>query len=287
MAVPRLDSRSSRRWPRLLGIALALAVAVGTVVLTRYRNTTTPVTVAEAVEDFRADPGAPPPTTPSTDPVATPERSTTAVEAPSPRPVLPTAGVYVYTTSGRERIDALGGAGHDYPATTTLTVRDGGCGAIVRWQPLEERHEEWEMCDQGDVAVIVAYTSLHRFFGTDDRQVFVCDAPIELQTAVHLPSPAPVTCRSDTLVERVVTVPIPPAPIVVDGKEVPSRGVSFAIELSGSAEGRTSGEMWFAESTGALVAWSETVETVSGSAIGDVRYTERFSLTLDSLEPTR
>ena len=82
------------------GVALALVVLlVGVVVFLRARDSTTVVSVDEAVGSFRD--------------VADADAS----ESHRPEP-----GVYLYETVGDEHIDALGGATHTYPAQTTMSV---------------------------------------------------------------------------------------------------------------------------------------------------------------------
>ncbi len=38
-----------------------------------------------------------------------------------------------------EEVDALVGSRHAYPSESTITVRPGGCGVLMRWDVLEER----------------------------------------------------------------------------------------------------------------------------------------------------
>jgi len=128
-----------------------------------------PVTVDAAVKRFRAGaaPSGPPTngcgecsddgwvtnTTEAPHAVAAAAaRSATAARRPAPVASAATPatkksiedGVYVYDTKGFEQTNALGGARHDYPAESTITVQHGGCGWTTRWQPLQERWEQWQ-----------------------------------------------------------------------------------------------------------------------------------------------
>jgi len=79
---------------------------------------------------------------------------------------------YVYDTTGFESVDAFGGARHDYPARTTISVRAAADGCkVFRWRPFAERFWEWETCG----ARLVRFAELHRFFGRDDKRDWRCD----------------------------------------------------------------------------------------------------------------
>lgn len=245
-------------------------VGAAVVVALRFRDTETPVSVAEAVERFESD------ADPTPAPTQQPEQG--GVD------MLPSPGVYVYSTVGGEEVDALGGTRHDYPSETALTVRAGGCGVVLTWQPLEERFEEWEVCLANGSLTIQSYTTFHRFFGTDDRQDFVCDPAIVLVPPPGQQDLGPATCQTDrNLVETVLADALAPKLIAVGTDEVEAVGVAFEIAVDGSAVGTTTAEMWISTETGALVGWSEVVESVSSSPIGEVTYSERFEMQLTSL----
>ena len=79
---------------------------------------------------------------------------------------------YVYDTTGFESVDAFGGARHEYPARTTISVRTAADGCkVFRWRPFAERFWEWETCG----ARLVRFAELHRFFGRNDKRDWQCD----------------------------------------------------------------------------------------------------------------
>jgi hypothetical protein len=135
-------------WRRLaLGGAVVAVLGAGIwVVIDRTR--THPVTVADAVEDFRAE-----------------ETSETAA------PALPSPGVYVYATTGGEQLD-LPGTRHDYPAETTVIVTHDECGWRERWSPFEERWDDRVVCPGGEPSHYVVH---HEFLGQADERQFVCE----------------------------------------------------------------------------------------------------------------
>ena len=71
-----------------------------------------------------------------------PRDATTPAPAAAGRP-----GVFVYDTTGFESVDAFGGARHEYPARTTISMRttEDGCTAF-RWRPFRDRFWEWVTC---------------------------------------------------------------------------------------------------------------------------------------------
>ncbi len=137
-----------RRWRRLLvgTIVGAVVVAGGLVAAVAagllLHDTSTPSSVAEAVRLFR-------------------------IAVPHPAGV---EGVYLYRTSGEESVDALRGAHHTYPATTTITVARTACGLRLTWRALETRSDAWTICG-GRIQQI---DEVHTFFGSRDETIYVC-----------------------------------------------------------------------------------------------------------------
>lgn len=279
-----------RRQLWILGAALASVAAVAVAVALRFRDTETPVSVAAVVEDFEA--AASTTTRPSvtlSPSTASPASTTTSVVEESAVTGLMTLGqpgVYVYVTTGGEETGALSGASHTYPAETTIAVQAGGCGLILRWRPLEERYEEWETCLQDGALVIPRYTTFHEFFGTTDRQDFDCEPAIVLVPLAgdgHGDS----TCVAGGLTEIVSTRTLSSKSITVGSQEITAVGVVLEAVLQGDGTGTTRAEMWISEDDGTILSWSEVVDSIAGSVIGDVSYAESFEIQLTSLEPER
>jgi hypothetical protein len=134
-------------WRRLaLGGAIVAVLGAGVFVVIE-RTRTHPVSVADAIEAFRAE----------------------DVAAAS-EPQLPSPGVYVYATTGGEEL-SLPGTRHDYPAETTIIVTHDECGWRERWSPLEERWDDRVLCPGGEPS---HYTVHHEFLGQVDERSFVC-----------------------------------------------------------------------------------------------------------------
>ena len=278
--------KPARRWPWLIVGIVAAGLGVLVTLRLLYRDSATPIPISQAVEEFRED------ATPDAD-----DPASTSVPPAEPEPTVdsndlartaPEAGVYVYDTTGHEEIDALNGARHDYPATTTITVRSGDCGVIHRWDALEERFEEWETCWTDEGLSMPWYTAFHRFFGNDDRQDFVC----EVEPLLIATDPTPGTsrtgvCRSADLVENVTITFAGPEMVMVAGTAVDTARLELSIEIDGNSTGAFESTMWLARDTGLVIRWSESGGSTTGSLIGDVHYDEDFSLSLTSLLPRR
>lgn len=248
-------------------MVVALAVGAGAVYLFRYKtdDTVTPVDVDAAVADFN-DEGA-------------------AASLPAGIDVLPEPGVYRYATSGRDGVDALGGAEHVYPAETTITVTAASCGVAQRWVAAEERSDEVVTCASDGGVDTVAFTSFHQFFGADDRESYLC---------VGEPRPigAPVgttwttTCARDGETAVWQGEVLEPGELDVGGVAVAVEHVVVTID-NGDPNDHQRTETWYRAGTDLVVRRIADNATVEGSPIGDVHYTERYQLELVDLTPAR
>ena len=88
----------------------------------------------------------------------------------------PMPGVYVYDTVGDERIDALGGTTHTYPAQTTMTVTNTDCGYRVRWDVFQERFDELDLCITPEGESVDTTRQYREFFGIANDRTYQCDA---------------------------------------------------------------------------------------------------------------
>lgn len=305
------------------GRAAAVSVAAGAVLVLvggiavlslRGADTTTPYDESAALEGFRAGTAAPvgpspvPTGTPASAATAGPTASPTGTTSPSPAPAPRTApgsaaaapgrtapaereepeGVYRYATEGHEEVDALGGARHDYPASSTITYARKGCGTEERWQPLEERVGVTQTCPGAEGAEVRSTFQQREFFGQSQSQTYTCSPG-----ALVVPDdPRPgrtwaATCRSDdselALSGRVVAL----EELVVGGTRVPVVHVTLRGTLTGSTRGASHRELWIARSGGLLVQAEADTDTAADTAGGTVRYRETYRLRLTSLTPSR
>lgn len=194
-------------------------------------------------------------------------------------------GVYVYATTGFERISALGGRKHVYPARSTITVTSGGCGMNLRWDGLQHRDNVYDVCDDGHR--LAGWTEAHRFVGRDDVTDWRCQATAWLPAETRAGSASPFRCKSsDTTQAGTVTV-VGEETLRVATAAVDVIHLRIATQESGGARGPTVEERWLERETGLPVRVTYSVATLNPSPIGDVRFDERYTLELTSLQPRR
>lgn len=165
-------------------------------------------------------------------------------------------GALVYETSGFEEVDVLGGARHDYPRRTTIVVRRAGCGLVLRWQPLVERLQEWELCEGRRLSRI---TELHAFFGNDDRRTYRCDPGSRFDGGYR--------CSTGETTETATVV-----------SSTDDR-VRLRTTIAGGTTGSGTRELWLRED-GVPVRMRVTNENATPSPVGDVHYREQYELRL-------
>jgi hypothetical protein len=242
--------------------------------LDRYRSATTSATGA----------GSPAP--------AGPTRSTVpaAVAPPTSRPApmpLAVPGVYRYRTVGAESIDALGGARHEYPAETTITVTSHGCGVRLSWDPLEERRDEWQLCaTPEDVELQPNGLQKHQFFGQDETEEIRCDRAIAVVPATERASEAPLR-RSCTLGDDgwlPIWQWVGDGEVELGGESIAVTHVRMTVEDDDEYWEHTTIDWQLAPSG---LPFEVTVETSSRSPspIGGVVYNETYHLELISTTP--
>jgi hypothetical protein len=196
-------------------------------------------------------------------PVARPASSAPAGAAP--REVVP--GVYRYATEGFEEVDALGGARHDYPATSTVTYSRSGCGTEVRGT--FQRRE---------------------FFGQSQSQTYAGDfGVLVLPRAPRAGQTWTATCTSEDSTARFAVRVVALEDLEVCGTAVPAVRVRLDAELSGSTRGMSDRELWLARADGLLLQATGTTDTDADTdadtAGGKLRYRESYRLACSRSRP--
>lgn len=262
------------------GLVLAVALGGGALYLFRYKtdHKVTPVGVEDAVADFTAR---------VSDPVfGDPETSHAGVgTAAASGSVLPEPGVYSYTTSGRDGVDALGGAEHVYPELTTMTVTPASCGVSQSWVAAVERSDETLTCAVDGGVETVAFTAFHRFFGADDREGYLCAGdprPIGAEPGTTWTT----TCARDGETAVWSGEILEPAELSIAGESVDVDHVVVTID-NGDPNDSQRTESWYRAGTDLVVRRVVDNATVEGSPIGDVHYTEHYEIELTGLTPSR
>jgi hypothetical protein len=247
-----------------VGALVALSIAGVTGWLVASRDDTAPVGVEEALDTFRDRGG------------------TAAGRGESPVP----EGVYVYTTRGFEKTDALAGVRHRYPRRSTVTVAAAPCGVRLTWRVLEGRSTEWTYCVTGDGWDLREQDERHTFFGRTERTTYVCNQTPLRRTTVEATS-WNGSCSTGSTHEDVRVTTRGRESHVVQGRRVDAEHVSKESVFRGDIRGTARHDLWFDAASGVPIRIVMVSRTTTASPIGDVGYEEDVSLTLRSLEPRR
>ena len=251
-----------------------------------------PVDVQQIAANFRTTTSvARPPTTPAT--TSSAAGSTTSGAPTTTEPAAP-IGVFVYNTTGQEGVDALGGTEHDYPAATTITMSDLGNGCwSIRWDALEQRWSDTQVCRGPDGWTLSAKTVFHAFFQQSDERVYTCqpgsvELPADLTPDVTFSASCTSggTSASGASTEEIQGRVIGDEAIVVDGQSVNTVHVQYQLTIGGETGGQTNVDRWYAREVPLLLVKEVSDSaTTSEEVIGTVHYDERYELVLQSLEP--
>lgn len=221
------------------------------------------------------------------EPAGTQEETRAARSRPEPRPEgPPRAGVYVYDTDGQEHLDAFGGSTHTYPDETTITVSHRGCGHVTRWQPLEERFDEYEVCDARN-PYLARITLYHEFFEQSDRRDFVCgDDAVVGRPGASAGETWTWTCTADvvTLTTRVTIVET--GAFTVGGETVDAVRLRMDSTLEGEMRGTRRADVWY-DRRGLELHGTYVTDVQVKTPVGYRRYTEDVTRTLQDLAPRR
>ena len=196
-------------------------------------------------------------------------------------------GVYAFTTEGYEATNALGGARHDYPTETPVTMRRTACGWTQRWQPLAERWDESELCRTDTGMDVRRFTTYHEFFQKSQQQQFDCPPG----SSVHQRDAGPGAtwawrCVSGpSAIDTVVTV-VGPEVVVVEGREIPATRVHYESTMTGANRGSQKQDRWI-RSDGLNLRIKTDIDTEADSPFGPVHYEEHYVITIASLTPRR
>ncbi len=256
--------RAPRRGKIIAGTALGLLVVAGGLFAAHaagflLHDSATPASVGAAVEQFRAG-GAGAGTL---------------------------AGVYSYRTRGEESLDALGGARHRYPATTTVTVTGAPCGVGLRWASLEQRSTTWTLCTTSRGIELRGLDQVHRFFGQNDRTTYACRGALLLPVAARMGASSPFTCRSKGGGEEGTVRIVGRETLTVGGKRLHVLHVRTLATVTGSNSGTERVDWWFEGRRPLPVRVVLESRTSRKVIVGRVHYRENATLQLLSLTPRR
>lgn len=272
----------------------------------------TPVTVSQALTQFRAarhrmGPTRPTPATVRSAsvpiPAASPAPSAglpagTHLAGPGPVPgpapestssirpdALPAPGVYTYATTGYEEV-SVPGSRRTFPSQTTITVEPAGCGEVEIWQPFAQHTERTTVCPSGGGLRMAEYYFSDSFYGQTATSDSICDQNAYLHFAAVTPGQSwTFTCSSSrTTITNRATV-IGREIVGVGGQEVPTIHVHVDSTLSGASDGTSPSDYWFSVPGDVLVKNTGQVNSKTSGSFGTTSYNEVYSLLLSSMQP--
>jgi hypothetical protein len=200
------------------------------------------------------------------------------------KPTGPPLGVYRYATRGSESVDSpVLNTSHDYNGISTIVLSAGPCAERERWQVLDGRWTEGELCPGTHGTTSGTVTEFHEFFGTAQRDAFHCHGDaVVAKPGSRLSS----SCRSDSSSIATTSHVLRPASVLVDdvaydATQIDSRSI-FGGENSGTALRRE----WRRRSDGLLLRRTVSSEADTSLA-GGTHYSEQYTIRLLSTTPRR
>jgi hypothetical protein len=196
-------------------------------------------------------------------------------------------GVYLYTTRGDESIDALGGAHHRYPKTSSITVVTEPCGMRLLWEPLEERSATWTLCATQRGIELAGWEVVHEFFGQRDSTTYACTESVLVAAEQPPGATSTFRCSSESGRQTGETRLIGVEELIVAGKRLRAVHVRTVGRVSGGDEGTETTDWWFDERSGLPLRITLSGRTSRSILIGNVHYREDADLRLRSTIPLR
>lgn len=273
--------RPRRQTLRLLASLAALVAALVFAWQYALRDTSTPVTVSEALSVYRADGSQ-----------GRPASRGPAAPA-SGQAGVPRAGVYAFTTTGSEvlRGAPLGDTTHDYPRETALVVRPTDCGFREQWVPLADRASELSLCRTDRGWELDGARETRAFFGIGVLRELDCPEPV---LAVPLADGASrlqtTTCSASGFSQMTITTRsrvVGRERLEVAGRAISALHVRDELRFSGETRGRATRNTWRGVADGMLIRLTYREQTVVATHVGDVNLTDRYDLRLASPTPRR
>jgi hypothetical protein len=172
---------------------------------------------------------------------------------------------------------------HDYDGVSTIVLSAGRCAERERWQVLDGRWTEGELCPGAHGRTTGTVTEFHEFFGTPQEDSFRCRSDAaSAKTGSRFAS----SCRSEnssiSTTSRVLgSGNVAVGGVAFDTTQIESRSV-FGGESSGTAVRRE----WRRRSDGLLLRRTVRSEADS-SAAGGTHYREQYTIRLLSVKPKR
>jgi hypothetical protein len=201
---------------------------------------------------------------------------------------LPAPGVYVYKTSGSEKL-SLAGISRSFPTASHMIVTDGTCSSMD-WVPLVQHTEGVVVCRQSDGALTMSQASSDESIaGVSTTQVAHCsDTSYFIPPDPHAGQRWSGVCHSTGQVDKVSGEVIGMTTVTVNGHTVPALHTRIDTSVSGNATGTDPTDYWVSPETGLIYRQREEVSVSQAiGPLGSVHYTEQMAISMSSLLPLK
>ena len=210
----------------------------------------------------------------------------------------PAVGVYTYRGRGTEQLSVLGTSQHwgpELPGTVSHTT--DGCWTF-RIEYSTHHRQDWDYCPHGTKLQETGGRTLQSFSFVattlEDLEVFTCDPPADAIRTEAKPGEhwgqaceGHSSSRGTSVSSRGTNTFVGLANVRVEGTAIPTYHSRIVRHLSGSQHGIEKMDMWFSTRDGIPLRVARDIHVDTPSPIGAVKYTERGSFVLTSLEPRR
>lgn len=200
---------------------------------------------------------------------------------------VPPFGVYAYRTTGLATVDSsFASSGHSYTGTSTIAITPSRCGVTARWQVLEERWTEEDLCIGPAATRTAAVREFFEFFEEHRTTSLSCESGLappasKLKTGMRWTT----RCGSENAVAVSSTVVEGAERMAVGDRRVAAVHLHADISLRGVTRGTSRVDSWIRRRDGLLLRKTSSTEGYDESEDGDLR--ETFELELVSTAPRR
>ncbi len=201
----------------------------------------------------------------------------------------PEPGVYIYTGSGTESVDVLGGSRHEFPEETSVVVEldpEDDCHWTANVVYVKQHIEEREYCTHDGVMIDRGFTRKIEFFNQLQETTFTCGDDAErLRTDAQEGDTWSWTCESGTETKSEYTATsLGTETLTVGGEQVETWRSRVVSKQTGETVGTDTSEFWLAE-TGLVVKFTARLKVKTSSVLGETTFQENLSYALTSMVP--
>jgi hypothetical protein len=167
-----------------------------------------------------------------------------------------------------------------------VIARRTDCGVRERWQPLQERWDESELCFVGEAVEIRVFRKHNEFFQRQQTLIYECPAGSRVFDRSE-PVGAQWTwqCRTSDAQIDTVTKVLGIEQRTVSGRQVELVRMRYESTLTGSSRGTQFQERLIEPKTGRVFSIKSDIDVQTNSPFGEVGYKEHYLIEALTIEP--